>query len=239
MLPNVMISRLRWNNDITPSLCCPLLPFIHCNPISMVFTLLALNTHRGIFRMNIHDGAKSYRHTALSQTFLLFWYVKSIKWASRWMFFTYALCQTKTKSDGVTNYGCWPVFMFFYLFSVVPNVSLENLVNRQRYAMTHATPMDTFVVCRNTWYNHLEVLYKKEFLENLAKFIKKYLWRIFFFYKESVATFLIKKLQHSCLSVKVANFLRIPILWRSCEWLRLHSTKDILLDANVKLADKM
>ena len=129
--------------------------------------------------------------------------------------------------------------MFFYLFSVVPNVSLKNLVNRQRYAMTHATPMDTFVVCRNTWYNHLEVLYKKEFLENLAKFIKKYLWRIFFFYKESVATFLIKKLQHSCLSVKVANFLRIPILWRSCEWLRLHSTKDILLDANVKLADKM
>ena len=53
------------------------------------------------------------------------------------------------------------------------------------------------------------------FLENIAKFTIKHLWRGFFFNKIAVLRFanlLIKRLRHTCFPVNLARFLRRPFI---------------------------
>ena len=69
----------------------------------------------------------------------------------------------------------------------------------------------------------LEVFYKKDVLENFAKFTGKHLCQILFFNEVAgPATLLKKRLWHRCFPVNFAKFLRTPILQVICGKLLLH-----------------
>ena len=69
-----------------------------------------------------------------------------------------------------------------------------------------------------------EVSYKKDALENFAKFTGKYLWQSLFFNKVAglrSTTLLKNRLWHRCIPVNFAKFSRTPFLQNTSEWVLL------------------